>query len=57
MSLYFVVPLLLFVAGIGWVAGMWTRRKADRWCPDCGMTLNCPACMGAGAHGLPTPSR
>ncbi len=37
---------------LGWVAGMWTRRRADHWCTQCGTTLQCPNCLRAGGHHL-----
>jgi len=29
---------------VGWVAGMWTHRRAERWCPVDGSKLTCPEC-------------
>jgi hypothetical protein len=52
MAIYLVVPLLVVVAGISWVAGLWTRQRSCRWCPDCGALLTCPDCRRAGAHEL-----
>lgn len=56
MSLYLLIPVLLAASVLGWVVGMWTRRRADHWCPQCGSTLTCPGCLRAGAHHL-TPTR
>ncbi len=52
MSLYLLIPTLVAVVVLGWVAGMWTRKKADHWCPQCGTTLKCPNCLRAGLHHL-----
>jgi hypothetical protein len=52
MSLYLLIPTLLAVVVLGWVAGMWTRRRADHWCTQCGTTLRCPTCLRAGGHHL-----
>ena len=41
------------VAAISFMAGLFLFRIKSRWCPQCGTTLNCPSCMGAGAHRLP----
>ena len=35
---------------IGWTAGMWTRKRSDRWCPVDGSKLDCIQCRSAGAH-------
>ena len=32
---------------IGWIAGMWTRKRAEHWCPVDGATLRCPECAKA----------
>lgn len=32
---------------LGWVAGMWTFKRSQRWCPSCGDTLDCPGCRDA----------
>jgi hypothetical protein len=52
MSLYLLIPTLVAVASLGWVAGMLTRRRADHWCIQCGTTLQCANCLRAGAHHL-----
>jgi hypothetical protein len=39
----------------GWVAGMWTRKRSDAWCPVDGAKLTCPRCTTAGAHSLGSP--
>lgn len=41
---------------VGWVVGMWTRRRSDRWCPVDGARLTCPRCTTAGAHSLGSPA-
>ena len=45
---------LLAVALFGWVAGMWTHRRSEHWCPECGTRLACPECRRAGLHSLPS---
>jgi hypothetical protein len=37
---------------VGWVVGMWTRRRSDLWCPVDGAGLTCPRCTTAGVHSL-----
>jgi hypothetical protein len=54
-SWYDVIALLLGVPvamTVGWAAGMWTRKRSDRWCGVCGSALNCPTCTSAGAHRI-----
>jgi len=34
---------------LGWVAGMWTRKRSDTWCPVDGSKLSCPRCITAEA--------
>lgn len=48
MSLYLLIPMLAGVALFGWVAGMWTHRRAERWCVTCGSQLACLQCRRAG---------
>jgi hypothetical protein len=44
-----------FVAGLlGFFSGLCLFRAKAQWCGECGATLNCPVCMGAGAHRLPS---
>ncbi len=40
------------VAGlaVGWVCGMWARKRSNLWCPVDGSTLSCPQCLSEGAH-------
>jgi hypothetical protein len=39
----------------GWVAGMWTHKRAQRWCPRCGLGLVCPDCTRLKSpHSSPT---
>jgi hypothetical protein len=52
MSLYLAIPALVTVVILGWVMGMVTRKRADRWCPQCGVTLQCPDCVRAEMHQL-----
>jgi hypothetical protein len=37
---------------VGWLLGMWTRKRSNQWCPVDGAKLTCPRCMTAGAHSL-----
>lgn len=46
------MPLSLAVtagatATLGWIAGMWTLKRSQRWCPTCGDVLTCPSCRQA----------
>ena len=52
MPIYVGIPLLLLTMGLGWVAGMWTKRRTNRWCAECGTVLTCRDCSSAGAHQL-----
>jgi hypothetical protein len=52
MSLYLLIPMLAGVALFGWVAGMWTHKRAERWCAACGSQLACGQCQPAGLHSL-----
>ena len=52
MSIYVGIPVLLLAMGLGWVAGLWTRRRTNRWCAACGAVLTCRDCTRAGAHQL-----
>jgi hypothetical protein len=44
MSLYLLIPMLTGVALFGWVAGMWTHKRAEHWCMACGSQLECVQC-------------
>lgn len=44
MSIYSLIPILAGVALLGWVAGMWTHKRAERWCMACGSHLICVQC-------------
>ncbi|MDT5030533.1 MAG: hypothetical protein QOC94_704 [Actinoplanes sp.] len=44
MPLYLLIPILAGVALFGWVAGMWTHKRAERWCPVDGLRLECVQC-------------
>lgn len=50
MSTYLLVPLLAGVALFGWVAGMWTHKRTENWCEDCGTQLSCGPCLRAGTR-------
>jgi hypothetical protein len=36
--------IVIFALAVGWVAGMWTRRRTNVWCTACGHGLQCLAC-------------
>lgn len=57
MSLYVAVPVLVGVALLGWLSGLWTFKRSQRWCPACGRTLKCPDCHRAGLHTIGTTPR
>ena len=42
---------LLVGLGVGWVLGMWTRKRSNTWCPIDGTKLTCPRCATA-VHAL-----
>ncbi|MDT4992289.1 MAG: hypothetical protein QOH97_2181 [Actinoplanes sp.] len=50
MSLYLLIPMLTGVTLFGWVAGMWTHKRAEHWCAACGSQLTCRQCRRAGLH-------
>lgn len=50
MSLYLLIPMLAGVAVFGWIAGMWTHKRAERWCATCGSRLTCGSCQRAEAR-------
>jgi hypothetical protein len=52
MSLYLLIPILAGVALFGWVAGMWTHKRAEHWCAVCGSQLTCGWCQRAGRELL-----
>src|SRR4051794_32034922 len=52
MSSYLLIPMLVGVALFGWVAGMWTHRRAERWCTSCGLELTCGPCQRAEVRPL-----
>jgi hypothetical protein len=45
MSSYLLILMLAGVALFGWAAGMWTHRRAERWCTSCGLELTCGPCQ------------
>ena len=57
MSQYWLIPALLGVAFLGWVAGMWTFKRSLTWCNQCGSTLACPDCQRAGLNNLSAGAR
>jgi hypothetical protein len=50
---YLVIGSLAGATLIGFLGGLFLFKLKQRWCPACGTTLNCPACLGPGAHRLP----
>jgi hypothetical protein len=40
----------------GWLAGMLTHKRAERWCPVDGSRLKCMDCAQAGLHILNSPA-
>lgn len=44
MSIFVLLPALLVVALVGWVAGMWTHKRSLLWCAACGQQLQCVTC-------------
>lgn len=50
MSIGLVIPALIAVAALGWLGGMLTLKRSQRWCPRCGTALQCPDCHRAGLH-------
>jgi hypothetical protein len=52
MPLYLLIPMFAGVALFGWVAGMWTHKRAEHWCMACGSLLDCERCQRAGIHPL-----
>jgi hypothetical protein len=50
VTVYLVISMSIALILLGWIAGMWTRRRADHWCKQCGATLKCPNCLRAGAR-------
>jgi len=51
-----IVASVVIGLALGWVAGMWTRKRSDTWCPVDGSKLCCPRCTTAGAHSLGSPA-
>jgi hypothetical protein len=45
------VGALLGVGFLGWVAGIFTLKRSQLWCPKHGLNLVCPDCASL---GLPT---
>jgi hypothetical protein len=52
MSLCLLIPMLAGMTLFGWVAGMWTHKRAEQWCAACGAQLSCSQCGQAGLHSL-----
>lgn len=49
MLVVMIASVLAVIASlvIGWLAGMLTFRRAQRWCTTCGLSLTCPECDDA----------
>jgi hypothetical protein len=45
-----VIGIGLVVLPIGWVLGMWTKKRSSRWCPVDGTKLTCPHCATRAVH-------
>lgn len=41
---FFPVVVAIVVLPLGFLAGMLTFRRSQRWCPECGALLTCPDC-------------
>jgi len=41
---------------VGWIAGMCTRKRSERWCPADGSELACLECATAGLHRFGSPA-
>ena len=55
MTVYLLIPTLIGAASLGWVAGMWTRKRSNHWCPVDGSQLRCLQCLRTSAHVLQPP--
>jgi hypothetical protein len=47
MAFYLLIPMLAGTILFGWIAGMWTHKRAERWCNVCGSQLSCGPCQRA----------
>jgi hypothetical protein len=52
MPLYLLIPAFAGLTLFGWIAGMWTHKRAEQWCATCGSHLTCGQCQRAGLHPL-----
>ena len=43
--IYLPAATLIGAAFLGWLAGMWTSKRAQRWCSVCGDHLQCLGCL------------
>jgi hypothetical protein len=50
VSLYLLIPMLTGAILFGWIAGMWTHKRAEHWCTACGWQLDCGRCQRAEAR-------
>ena len=48
------LPAVLAAVTIGFLAGLLTFRRTERWCPLCGAVTRCPECPG---HPTPNEAR
>jgi hypothetical protein len=46
IAVIFGTALVAFA--VGWLAGMWTRKRSNLWCPVDGAKLTCSRCTTAG---------
>jgi hypothetical protein len=45
----------VLTALLGFVAGMLTFKRSQRWCPRCGIALRCLECARAGLDTIGLP--
>jgi hypothetical protein len=51
-----VVAGIVIGLTVGWVLGMWTRKRSALWCPMDGAQLTCPRCATQAVHPLDSPA-
>ena len=51
-----IVASVVLSLAVGWLGGVWTRRRSDTWCPVDGTKLSCLRCASAGTHLLGGPA-
>lgn len=47
-----VIGTALVMLLVGWVLGMWTKKRSNQWCPVDGTKLTCPRCATTAVHSL-----